>query len=67
MGLGLGARSLNLGNDKPLKPEILHTLKETQNKSFQAITVNFKDFSMARYLFCSKKYYRRRECFFRTP
>ena len=50
-------RSLNLGNDKPLKPEILHTA--TQNKSFQAITVNIKDFSMARYLSCSKKCYRR--------
>ena len=42
---------LNLGNDKPLKPEIFHTLKATQNKVFQATTVNIKDFSMARYLF----------------
>ena len=49
---------LNLGNDKSLKPEILHTLKATQNKSFQATTVNIKDFSMARYLFCSNKCYR---------
>ena len=51
---------LNLGNDKPLKPEIFHTLKPTQNKLFQAATVNIKDFSMAiRYLFCSNKCYRR--------
>ena len=50
---------LNLGNDKPLKPDILHTLKATQNKSFQATIVNIKDFSMARYLFCSNKCYRR--------
>ena len=49
---------LNLGNDKPLKPEIFHTLKATQNKLFQATTVNIKDFSMARYLFCSNKCYR---------
>ena len=35
-------------NDKPPKPEILHTLKATQNKLFQAIIVNIKDFSMAR-------------------
>ena len=44
LGRALGARSLNLGNDKPLKPEILHTLKATQNKSFKATTVNIKDF-----------------------
>ena len=46
-------------------PEILiwnscgHHVKATQNKLFQATTVNIKDFSMARYLFCSKKCYRR--------
>ena len=57
LGRALGVRSLNLGNDKPLKPEVLHTLKAIQNKSFQATTVNIKDFSMARYLFCSKKCY----------
>ena len=44
----LEARSLNLVNDKPLKPEILHTLKATQNVSFQVIIVNIKDYSMAR-------------------
>ena len=38
-----------------VKPEILYTLKATQNKSFQATTVNIKDFSMARYLLLFKK------------
>ena len=37
-------RSPNLGNDKPLKPEILHTLKTTQNKSFQAKLLTLKTF-----------------------
>ena len=42
-------------SNKPLKPEIFHTLKATQTKSFQAVNVNIKDFSIAIYLFCSKK------------
>ena len=54
-GLVYTGWSINVRNDKPLKPEIFHTLKATQNKSFQTIIVNIKDFSMARYLFCSKK------------
>ena len=57
-GLVYTGWSINVRNDKPLKPEIFHTLKATQNKSFQAIIVNIKDFSMARYLFFSKKCYR---------
>ena len=40
-----------------IKPEILHALKATQNKSFHATTVNIKDFSMARYYFFSTKCY----------